>query len=177
MHRRRPGRGRIVRGLQLTRDERQKLIEQYAAGPARLKAALATVPPAALQWRPKPGEWSAHEIVVHCADSETNSFVRIRFLAAEKDPVLQGYDQDHWAKTFDYHTLPMETALAVVTGVRDSTTALLRKLPESAWSNVGRHTESGRYTAEDWLKIYADHLEGHAGQIEANVAAWRAAQR
>jgi hypothetical protein len=163
--------------VQLTRDERQKLIEQYAAGPARLKAALATVPPAAMQWRPKPGEWSAHEIVVHCADSETNSFVRIRFLAAEKEPTLQGYDQDHWAKTFDYHTLPMETALAVVTGVRDSTTALVRKLPESAWSNVGRHTESGRYTAEDWLKIYADHLEGHARQIEANVAAWRAAQR
>jgi DinB superfamily len=163
--------------MQLTRDERQKLIEQYAAGPARLKAALATVPAAAMQWRPKPGEWSAHEIVVHCADSETNSFVRIRFLAADKEPVLQGYDQDHWAKTFDYHTLPMETALAVVTGVRDSTTALIRRLPDSAWSNVGRHTESGRYTAEDWLKIYADHLEGHARQIEGNVAAWRAAQR
>ena len=163
--------------MELTRDERRKLIERYAAGPARLKAALATVPAAAMQWRPQPGEWSAHEIVVHCADSETNSFVRIRFLAAEKEPVLQGYDQDHWAKSFDYHTLPMETALAVVTGVRDSTTALIRRLPESAWSNVGRHTESGRYTAEDWLKVYADHLEGHARQIEGNVAAWRAAQR
>jgi len=161
----------------LTRSEREKLIEQYAAGPARLKAALATVPPAAMQWRPKPGEWSAHEIVVHCADSETNSFVRIRFLAAEKEPVLQGYDQDHWAKTFDYHTLPLEAALAVVTGVRDSTAALVRRLSESAWSNVGRHTESGRYTPEDWLKIYADHLEGHARQIEDNVAAWRATQR
>jgi hypothetical protein len=158
----------------LTRAEREKLIEQYAAGPARLKTALAAVPPAAMQWRPKPGEWSAHEIVVHCADSETNSFVRIRFLAAEKEPVLQGYDQDHWAKTFDYHALPADTALAVVTGVRDSTAALVRRLPESAWTSVGRHTESGRYTAEDWLKIYADHLEGHARQIEGNVAAWRA---
>ena len=161
----------------MTRDERQKLIEQYAAGPARLKAALAAVPPAALQWRPKLGEWSAHEIVVHCADSETNSFVRVRFLAAEKEPVLQGYDQDHWARTFDYHTLPMETALVVVEGVRASTTALIKRLPESAWTKVGRHTESGAYTAETWLTIYADHLEGHAGQIEANVAAWRASQR
>jgi DinB family protein len=163
--------------VQLTKQQREKLIEQYAAGPARLKAALAAVPPAALQWRPRPGEWSAHEIVVHCADSETNSFVRIRFLAAEKEPVLQGYDQDHWATTFDYHTLPMEPALAVVTGVRASTTALIRRLPESAWAKVGRHTESGAYTAETWLTIYADHLEGHARQIEANVAAWRAAQR
>ena len=161
----------------MTRQDREKLIAQYAAGPARLKAALATVPPAAMQWRPKPGEWSAHEIVVHCADSETNSFVRVRFLAAEKEPVLQGYDQDHWAKTFDYHTLPMDAALAVVESVRASTTALVRALPESAWTNVGRHTESGRYTAEDWLRIYADHLEGHARQIEGNVAQWKATQR
>jgi hypothetical protein len=161
----------------VTGQEREKLIEQFAAGPARLKAALATVPPAALTWRPKPGEWSAHEIVVHCADSETNSFVRIRFLAAEKDPVLQGYDQDRWAQTFDYHALPLDTALAVVEGVRASTAALLRRLPESAWSRVGRHTESGRYTAEDWLRIYADHLEGHARQIADNVAQWTAARR
>jgi hypothetical protein len=161
----------------LTKAEREKLIEQYAAGPARLKAALAAVPPAALQWRPKPGEWSAHEVVVHCADSETNSFVRIRFLAAEKEPVLQGYDQDNWANTFDYHTLPMETALAVVEGVRASTTALIRRLPDVVWTKAGRHTESGAYTAETWLQIYADHLEVHARQIEANVAQWRAAQR
>ena len=33
--------------------------------------ALATVPGKALQWRPKPGEWSAHEVVCHCADAET----------------------------------------------------------------------------------------------------------
>jgi hypothetical protein len=173
VHRRRPGRGRPVRGGELTPEARETLIAQYAAGPARLKAALATVPPAALLWRPKPGEWSAHEIVVHCADSETNSFVRIRFLAAEPDPVLVGYDQDRWAQTFDYHALPVETAMSVVEAVRASTTALVRRLPEAAWGRAGRHTESGRYTAEQWLQIYADHLEGHARQIEANVAQWR----
>jgi len=52
--------------------ERQTLIEQYAAGPARLRAALATVPAEAVKWRPAPKEWSVHEIVCHCADSETN---------------------------------------------------------------------------------------------------------
>jgi len=61
--------------------------------------------------------------------------------------------------------------------VRASTTALIRRLPEAVWTKAGRHTESGAYTAENWLQIYADHLEVHARQIEANVAAWRAAQR
>jgi len=36
------------------------------------------------------------------------------------------------------------------------------------------HTESGPYTALDWLRIYATHLEGHARQIERNVEAWKA---
>lgn len=58
--------------------------------------------------------------------------------------------------------------------MRADAAALLRRLPDDAWAKVGHHTESGRYTAEDWLKIYADHLEVHARQIETNLAAWRA---
>ena len=163
--------------MPLSRSERDKLIDQYADGPRRLRAALATVPPGALQWRPKPGEWSAHEVVVHCADSETQSASRIRVLVSEKDPLIQGYDQEQWARDFDYHAHPLEAALAAVDGVRANTAALIRRLRESAWSKVGRHTESGRYTAEDWLTIYADHLENHARQIEANVAAWKASTK
>lgn len=163
--------------MALSRSERESLIQRYADGPARLKAALATVPPAALTWRPAPKEWSAHEIVCHCADSETNAYARIRYLMAEKDPVLVGYDQDQWAMTFDYHSLPLEPALATVEAVRGSTAALIRRLPEEAWTRAGRHTESGRYTAEDWLKIYAGHLEDHARQIEKNVEQWRAQGR
>ena len=163
--------------MALTSGEREKLIQQYADGPARLRAAHATVPAEALTWRPKPGEWSAHEVVVHCADSETQSASRIRVVVSEKDPVISGYDEAQWARDFDYHAHPIDVALATVDAVRANTAALLRRLAESAWSKVGRHTESGRYTAEDWLTIYAEHLENHARQIEANVAAWKAESR
>ena len=156
--------------------ERATLIAQYADGPRRLRAAFEAVPPAARQWRPAPGEWSAHEVVVHCADSETQSASRIRVLVADGDPVIQGYDEAAWAREFDYHAHPLDIALDTVAAVRGNTTALLRRLPEAAWAKVGRHTESGRYGADDWLTIYADHLEVHARQIEANVAAWRARQ-
>ena len=156
--------------------ERDALIARYAEGSTRLRAALSTVPAEALKWRPQPGEWSAHEVVVHCADSETNAAARIPYLAAEADPVILGYDEAEWARRFDYHHHPMEPALAVVEAVRANTAALIRRMPEDAWQRVGRHSESGRYTAEGWLKIYAEHLEIHARQIEANVAAWRAAK-
>lgn len=160
--------------MELNAAERSKLIDQYAQGPRRLRAALATVPAEAMQWRPKPGEWSAHEVVCHCADSETNAAGRIRYVLVEKDPVIIGYDQEAWAKTLDYHAHPLDMALATVDAVRGHTAALLRRVPAEAWQREGRHTESGRYGAEDWLKIYADHLEIHSRQIESNVTAWRA---
>jgi hypothetical protein len=160
----------------LDRAQRDELIHRYAAGPARLRAALGAVPEPALKWRPGPGMWSAHEVVCHCADSESNAALRIRYLVVEKEPLIVGYDQDAWARELDYHAHPLDLALATVDAVRAHTVALLKRLPDEAWAREGRHTESGRYGAEDWLRIYAEHLEIHARQIDDNVAAWRRRQ-
>ena len=70
--------------------------------------------------------------------------------------------------------LPLEPALATVEAVRAHTVALLRRLPEAAWAREGTHSQSGRYSAETWLEVYAEHLEKHARQIERNLAAWEA---
>jgi hypothetical protein len=161
--------------MSLTPVERQDLIRRYEEGPARLATALAKVPAEAMKWRPAEGKWSAHEVVCHLADSESNAYLRIRYLLAEKNPLIVGYDQAEWARALDYHSAPIEPALATLQAVRANTAALLKRLPESAWSAAGRHTESGRYTAEEWLLIYAEHVEKHSGQIERNVAAWQAA--
>jgi hypothetical protein len=160
--------------MPMSREERDTLIEQYARGPARLREALAKVPKDALQWRPEPGRWSVHEVVVHCADSEANAALRFRYLLAEKEPLIVGYDQDAWARLFDYHAQSLDEALATAAAARDRTVPLLRRTTDADWAKAGRHTESGSYSAEDWLRIYAAHLEGHARQIERNVEAWTA---
>ena len=160
--------------MAMSREERDALVERYAQGAERVREALAKVPPEALQWRPAEGKWSVHEVVVHCADSETNASLRIRYLVAEKEPLIVGYDQDAWARLFDYHAQPIEESLAATAAARARTVPLLRRMGEADWRKAGRHTESGPYTAEDWLRIYAVHLEGHARQIERNLAAWKA---
>jgi hypothetical protein len=158
----------------VTAAERKKAIARYAAGPARLRAALRRVPHAALHWRPAPGEWSAHEVIHHCADSEANAHLRLRYLLAEKDPLIVGYDQEEWARTLRYARRPLAPALATVVAVRANTVPLLRGLSETEWGRSGRHTEGGADTVEGWLGLYAEHLEIHARQIEANLAGWRA---
>lgn len=154
------------------RDERQALIARYADGVRLLKEALAQVPAAAMQWRPGPGKWSVHEIIVHCADSETNSAMRIRYLVAEPDPVIIGYDQDRWAREFDYHGFPLDVALAQILSVRAYTVACISRLSDAAWDRVGRHTESGPFSAMDWLRTYSEHLEIHVRQIGRNLDSW-----
>jgi hypothetical protein len=152
--------------------QRERRILQYAGGPTRLREALSRVPDAAVKWRPGPGRWSAHEVACHCADSELNAAARLRYLLSEKEPVVLGYDQDEWARVFDYHSHPIELALQTVDAVRANTVPLLRHMDDAMWAREGRHTQSGRYTVLDWLRIYADHLEKHSRQIERNLEAW-----
>ena len=157
----------------LSSEERDRRVEQYASAPGRLRETLAGVPPEAIKWRPEPGEFSVHEIVCHCADSETNAYSRIRYLLTEKKAVIVGYDPDMWAREFDYANHPLDAALATVEAVRANTALMLRRLPDDAWTKEGTHSESGRYTASDWLRVYSEHLEEHIEQINRTVDAWR----
>ena len=164
--------------MAMTAQRREELIGLYEDGPRKLSAAYEQVPEEARKWRPAPEKWSAHEVACHCADSETNAAMRIRYLLAEKDPLIVGYDQAAWATQFEYHELPAGAALATVVAVRAGTVPLLRRMTQEDWRKTGRHTEVvGAFGTEQWLEVYAEHLEKHSGQILRNLEAWKAENR
>ena len=149
----------------MTRAERKELIAKYAAGYAEVAGAIAGFPKDKLTANLIPGKWSAAEIVQHLADSEMASAIRLRRLLVEDRPVIQGYDQDLFATRLRYNDRDLAPALEAFRGARTTTTQLLERMTEEDWRREGTHTESGRYTAEDWLEIYAAHAHGHADQI------------
>ena len=149
----------------MTNEERQALIEQYKAGYEEVARSLEGFPEAVLSERPLPGKWSAREIVQHLADSEMNSAIRLRKLLTEENPQIQGYDQEDYAARLRYNERDIAPALDALRGARATTGQLLDSMTGDDWSREGTHTESGRYTAEDWLRIYADHAHNHAAQI------------
>jgi hypothetical protein len=149
----------------MTPEERKALIKQYADGYDEVISALDNFPAESLGARPIPGKWSAREIVHHLGDSETTSAIRIRRLMAEDNPLIQGYDQDHFATRLRYNDRDMEPALEAFRYARASTVSLLKIMTDADWQRAGTHTESGAYTAEDWLRIYAAHAHNHASQI------------
>jgi hypothetical protein len=145
--------------------DRTEDIDRYADGCAVVRAALAGASEEELDRRPAPGAWTAREVVHHLADSETNSYVRLRTLLVEESPVIQAYDEAEWARTLPSYRLGIDEPLAVFEAVRGASTALLRTLDDADFARGGTHPESGPYTVETWLGIYADHAHDHADQI------------
>ena len=140
------------------------MIERYRAGVGEVEAALEGADDAELDAVPADGEWSARMVVHHLADSESNAYVRVRTLLAEDEPFIQGYDEGQFARRLHYER-PVEASLAVFRAVRASTAELLDRLGDEDWSHAGTHSESGAYSMDDWLEIYAAHAFDHAEQI------------
>ncbi len=149
----------------MTPEQRQTLVDQYAAGYAEVMRSLADFPAEALTSHLIPGKWSAAEIVQHLADSEMRSAIRLRQLLAEDRPTIQGYDEATHATLLRYNERDIAPALDAIRGARASTVQLLQLMSEKDWAREGMHTDTGRYTAEDWLNIYAAHAHNHAAQI------------
>jgi hypothetical protein len=146
-------------------DERQILINQYKAGYDEVVESLRNFPIAALTAHPIEGKWSACEIVHHLADSETASAMRLRKLLSEDHAQIQGYDQDEYAVRFKYNERDFGPALQAFYAARANTAQILDRMSDEDWMREGTHTESGRYSVEDWLRIYAAHAHNHAAQI------------
>ena len=149
----------------MTPEERNELINTYADGYNEVINALDGFPADSIGAHPIAGKWSAREIVHHLGDSESFSAARLRKLLIEDNAVIQGYDQDEYASKLRYNERDMAPALDAFRSARESTVQLLRLMSEDDWQRVGMHTESGRYSTEDWLKIYAAHAHDHAAQI------------
>ena len=143
---------------------RTQLIQRYRAGYAEVRDALLGAADSDLDVRPPGGGWTAREVVHHLADSETTSYIRLRRLLAEDCPVIQGYDEAEFARRLRYDR-PIDTSLEVFRTVRESSAELLAYLTESDWKRGGTHSESGEYTVEGWLELYAAHAFEHADQI------------
>ena len=146
-------------------DVRAELIATYAEGPAQVAAALDGATDADLDRRPAAGEWTAREIVHHLADSETNSYIRLRRLFAEDTPAIVGYDQDGWARSLHYERRPIGPSLAVFNAVRAASSELLAAVDDAAFDRAGTHDEHGSYSVDLWLELYAAHAHDHADQI------------
>jgi len=157
----------------VTQEERNEKIESYGNAYKNLIAALNELPKEMWQFKPSPAEWSIHEIIIHIADSETNSYIRCRRFIAEPGTMVMGYNQDLWASELNYHDQNIEDALELFRLLRLTTYKLIKSIPLQTWANIVEHSESGIITMNDWLNIYERHIPIHIAQMNRNFENWK----
>lgn len=156
----------------MTPAERREMIADYGAAGDRLADALMQFPREMWTFKPGPERWSIHEILVHIADSEVNSYVRCRRFIAEPGSAVMAYDENRWASELNYGRQNAEDAVKLFRLLRRMSHRLIRDLPEVVWANTIEHPENGTMSMDDWLKVYAEHIPAHIAQMQATCAAW-----
>ena len=115
--------------------------------------------------------WSARQVIHHVADSEAQSYARLRRLIAEPGTQIQGYDEASWGEneTLGYKDLPIAHSLEVFKAVRASSLEIVKRLTPAQLDLSGTHSERGEYTIKTWLETYIRHPLEHAAQIKSGL--------
>ena len=136
------------------------------AAPGKLAAVLKGKTGKQLTRRPAPDKWSVAEILAHLADAELAISWRLRQVLASNAIPIQAYDQDLWAKTFNYARRDPRQSLASFRALREANIALLKSVPRKLWENYGVHAERGNESVNHIVKMVAGHDLNHLQQIQ-----------
>ena len=134
---------------------RLELARQLAATPRLLGAAARAAVP------PRPGEWSAREVVCHLIAVELEAWhVRLDSLrdASAEEPQWTWTEPGPWEGR---GSETLETALLAFGAQRAATIDRLTKLDDAAWRRTGLHPTFGRQDVAAVLQTALDHDREH----------------
>ena len=147
-------------------ESRDPLRLQQAA-PKKLAALIRGKTRKQLSRRPAPDTCSIKEIMAHLADADLAISWRLRQVLSNNAIPIQAYDQDLWARTFDYSRRDPRQSLNTFRTLREANLALLKSVPRKLWDNYGVHQERGNESVSHVMRMVAGHDLNHLRQVEA----------
>jgi hypothetical protein len=141
------------------------------ATPELLDGLMKTSPES--QWfvKPRADAWSAAEILAHVADAEIVAAFRVRKTISEPGANIAAYAQNAWATALSYSERRPPESLQLFTILRHENLRLYRTLTPEQWEAFGLHSERGRETVRDLVRLIAGHDRNHLAQIEQALRA------
>jgi hypothetical protein len=130
-----------------------------------------------LRERPDDEEWSVVELLGHIVDSELVSSTRYRWVLAEDEPVLAGYDQDAWTETFNHRSDDPDLLLTLFGALRLANLDLWERTEPRDRRRAGIHAERGPESFELLFAMQAGHGRTHLEQAAKALATVRARPR
>ena len=157
--------GKFTPPTNLTQSDRATLVEEIAATPANLKAAVAGLSEDQLETPYREGGWTVRQLAHHVPDSHMNAYIRFKLVLTEEEPTIKPYEEARWAELADTAETPVETSLALLEALHTRWVTLLNSLKPTDWSRKFRHPEMGPMTLDRTLALYAWHGKHHVAHI------------
>jgi hypothetical protein len=142
--------------------------------PDRLAALTDVATPAQLRAVPKPGEWSATEVLAHLRSCGDVWGQAIEAIGAEDHPTLRAVNPTTWIDSTDYRELEFRSSLQAFTRQRARLLAVLESLPLDGWSRNAIVLGAGRpieRSVHNYAERLARHERAHWKQGEETVKA------
>jgi uncharacterized damage-inducible protein DinB len=149
----------------LTAEERQSLIDQIAATPARMREAVAGLNESQLDTPYRDGGWTVRQVVHHVPDSHMNAYTRVKLALTEEQPTIKPYDEAAWAKLNDVRDTPIETSLLLLETLHQRWNTILRAMTGADFERTLIHPDHGVMTLDALIAMYAWHGRHHVGHI------------
>jgi hypothetical protein len=141
-------------------------LAELETAPKRLEDVVSGLKAEQLDTTYRPGGWTVRQVVHHLADSHMNSYCRFRMALTEETPAILAYQEGAWAELSDAKGGPIEPSLAILRGVHERWTALLRSLQDEEWKRSFWHPERGASRLDHSTVLYAWHCRHHISHIE-----------
>jgi hypothetical protein len=140
-------------------------LEEIAALPAAMRAAVHGLVTTQLETPYRDGGWSVRQVVHHVPDSHMHAYTRVKFALTEESPTIRPYDEAAWAMLPDVAALPVEVSLSLLEGIHTRWVACLRGLSADQLARTFVHPELGPQRIDLSLQRYAWHGRHHVAHI------------
>jgi len=156
--------GEFDKNFEMTPSLRRELIDTIAACPAGVRKAVEGLDDAQLDTPYRPGGWTVRQTVHHIPDSHLNSYCRFKLALTEDNPTIRPYYEERWAELAD-SKMPIAVSLDLLDNVHTRWVALLNSLTDEDGARKLRHPDSGEWTVDFFIALYAWHGRHHTAHI------------
>ena len=157
--------GKFDRGYDTSPAGREQRIATIKELPEKLAKAIHGLDEGQLDTEYRPGGWTVRQTVHHVADSHANSLIRFKLaLTEDEPPTIRPYYEDRWAELGD-SKLPVDVSTKMIEGIHTRWGTLLDAMSPADYERKFIHPETGEWTLDAALALYAWHSLHHTAHI------------
>jgi uncharacterized damage-inducible protein DinB len=159
--------GRFEKPTHVSAAQRASFVERLRVLPATLRAAVSGLDAAQQHTPYRDGGWTVHQVVFHLGDSHANFLIRLKLSLTEERPTIRPYDENLWLATGDALTATLDDSLAFLDAMHHRLVAVAAAVNDTLGARTLVHPQSGEFTVNQLLAMYAWHGDHHVAHITA----------